>query len=338
MSLLSFLGCGRPAPDPAGQPDKGERRLVKLEYGGTHGYRSHSNIDYTVERTKKGKTLLTIEVGNDRDRVFELDDTLMDTLDSLVTEYRMEKYDGKTFTPKMDVLDGDSWHLFMTFSDGKRASFHGYEATPPGKGAEGLGKIAGTLSDWLDKEPAEEVGLVSYRYELHNEEGTEVYWFKKDKYHNAVYFRLMGSLEGWNYYCGDPELLVRMARVIRWAHMGSYTGEDLSKENTSRPRWVLIAEYENGVKIEAMDYLDRPTGDQWSRKEVPSVSERLLRNDTERYFGMEIERIGNLPPEAIGEHSCTSYDAKGKPTRTINYDGNGDVLNGRDYDNPDLDF
>ena len=46
----------------------------------------------------------------------------------------------------------------------------------------------------------------------------------------------------------------------------------------------------------------------------------------------------NLAAEQIGEHSCTSYNAKGEPQRTINYAGDGTVLSGRDYNNPNLDF
>ncbi len=336
MSLLSILGCGRPAAAP--QPGKPERRLTSIEYGGTHGYHSHSNIDYKAERMKDGRTRVTVMVGNDRDRVFVEDGSVMDTLEALVMEYKMYKYD-KTYTPKFDILDGDSWHLYQHFSDGSSASCGGYEATPPGKGAEGLAKIAGYLSRWLDREPAEDVALTAFRYELHNEEGTEVYWFKKDPYHNAIYFRKMGSLEGCNYYCGDPELLVRMARAMRWHHLGSYTGEKLEKENTSRPRWIVVAEYENGQKFEIMDYLDRPEeGDEWNRREVPSISEWGIRSDVEHFFGQEIERIGNLPPEELGDHSVTTYDAKGKPQRTINYDGHGNVLNGRDYNDPMKDF
>ena len=50
------------------------------------------------------------------------------------------------------------------------------------------------------------------------------------------------------------------------------------------------------------------------------------------------ETLYTLTPEQIGEHSCTTYDAQGKPQRTMNYAGDGTVLNGRDYSDPDLDF
>ena len=63
-----------------------------------------------------------------------------------------------------------------------------------------------------------------------------------------------------------------------------------------------------------------------------------LRSGTEQRFKDEISRIGTLPPEEKGRHSKTSYDAQGKALRTINYDGEGNVLGGRDYNNPDLDF
>jgi hypothetical protein len=58
----------------------------------------------------------------------------------------------------------------------------------------------------------------------------------------------------------------------------------------------------------------------------------------ERYFKEEFARIQNLPPEQIGDHSRTTYDAQGKPQRKMNYAGDGTVLNGRDYNDPTLDF
>ena len=335
MSLLSLFGCGHHQPAP--QPDKGERKLVSIEYGGTHGYHAYSNIDFKAERMKNGQTRVIVMVGNDRDRVFIEDGAVMDSLETLVMDYRMYKYD-KQYTPKFDILDGDSWHLYMDFSDGQHSSCGGYEAYPPGKGAEGLKKIEGYFSRWLNQEPAEDVALVSFRYELHTAEGDEIFWFKQDEDRCAVYFRTMGSNDGWNYYCGNPNLSASLARVIKWSHMASYTGEKIKDENTSRPRWILIAEYANGQKIEAMDYLERTLKDDEWRHGVPSLSERDLRYEVERYFLEELSRINQLSPDEIGEHSCTTYDAKGKPSRVIRYAGDGTVLGGRDYDNPDMDF
>ena len=81
----------------------------------------------------------------------------------------------------------------------------------------------------------------------------------------------------------DPYLAKRLANEIRWSHMGSYTGENLKEEDKTRPRWILKAEYENGQKIEAMDYLDRTPDDSW-RHDVPSISERSFRYDTQQAF------------------------------------------------------
>ena len=337
MSLLSLLGCGRPSPDPEPQPVGRHGQLMKLDYGGTHGYHAYSNIDFLAERLENGKTRITVKVGNDRDRVFEEDGSVMDSLEAIVYQYKTYRYDG-TYTPKFDILDGDSWHLYQDFSDGTHASCSGYEATPPGKGREAIGKIDGFFSRWLNQEPAEDVALVAFRYELHTAEGDEVFTFKKGEDRCAVYFRTMGSNDGWNYYCGNPDLSASLARAIKWGHMGSYTGEKVKDEDTSRPRWILIAEYENGQKIEAMDYLERTLKDDDWVHGVPSLSERELRYEVERYFQKEISRISQLSPEEIGEHSCTTYDASGKPSRTIRYAGDGTVLGGRDYDNPDIDF
>ena len=84
-----------------------------------------------------------------------------------------------------------------------------------------------------------------------------------------------------------------------------------------------------------MDYLDRDGG---YDHRPPTNTERVIRFEAEELFNKEIERIGTLSPEELGEHSCTTYNAKGEAQRTINYAGDGTVLNGRDYSDPDLDF
>lgn len=330
MSLLSLFGCGQNKPaGPAA-------RLERIYYSATHGYHAYSNIGYSAERTADGKTRIVVEVGNDRDRVFEAEGSVMDSLEAIVREYRMDRYDGH-YQPKMDILDGDSWSLSLTFSDGTDTSCGGYMAYPPRGGVEAIGKVEGFLSRWLYVEPAEEVALTKFRYEYHDAEGDEVYYFNRGESFNAVYFRPYGQREGWNYYCGDTTVLVWMAREIKWQHLGSYTGENLSQEDKSRPRWLVIAEYEDGTKYEILDYLDREVGDSW-RHDVPSFTEMGLRSEVQRHFGEEIKRIEALDPAEKGEHSCTTYDAAGNALRTINYNGHGDVLSGHDHRDPNLKF
>ena len=284
MSLLSFLGCGHNAP---GLPD--DVRLQYVRCGGTHGYHAYSNIDYSAERLENGRTRVVVEIGNDRHRVFEADGALMDTLEAIVREYRMDRYSGH-YQPKMEILDGDSWSLELRLSDGSSSSCSGYMAYPPKGGAEALGKVEGTLSRWLYQEPAEEVALTSFRYEWHGEEGTESYVFQKKDTGCSASVRLFGQDKSWSYEDVDEYLGQRLANVIRWNHMASYTGEDLAKEDSSRPRWILTAEYENGQKIAVMDYLDRELGEDSWRKDVPSFSEVGLRNETEQAFSQLSEK------------------------------------------------
>ena len=180
----------------------------------------------------------------------------------------------------------------------------------------------------------EDAALVSFRYELHNEEGTEIFSFREER--NAVYFRNLGSQEGYNYYCGDPEVLTKLDKDLREIHACSYCGEKLSEEDKSRPRWIAILTYSDGRMYELMDYLDRDSDDY--RHRPPTNTERGIRQSAERHFAAEIERIGTLPPEQLGEYSRTTYKADGSPSRTIRYAGDGTVLGGRDYDNPTVDF
>ena len=329
MSLLSLFGCGNNTPAPAYD---GPVRLDSFYHTATHGYRGFTNRGYRAVRLADGKARITVELGDDRDRMFETDDAILDSLLALTKEYKMDNYKEK-YMPRGDWRDGDTWEVSFDYSDGKHVFSSGYVAMPNGA-EEAFDKVEKLFAPWRDREP--DTALVSFRYERHSkDEGTEVFWFKKDEYHNAVYFRLPGTLEGWNYYCGDASVLETLAEEMRYLHACSYCGEDLSKEKTSRPRWIAILEYADGSKFELMDYLDRDGG---YDHRPPTTTERQLRFIAEDVFKAEIERIGNLPPEQLGEHSRTTYKPDGTPSRTINYGGDGTVLNGYDYDNPDLDF
>ena len=164
-------------------------------------------------------------------------------------------------------------------------------AYPPKGGAEALGKVEGILSRWLYQEPAEEVGLVSFRYELYSEVGDEAYAFRKDAAGCSMDFLPMGATRNQHFEGIDAAVAQRLASIVRWSHMGSYTGENRAEEDTSRPRWLLTVEYENGQKIEAMDYLDRKLDSESWRQDVPSFSEMDLRHETERLFSEVVQSI-----------------------------------------------
>ena len=339
MALFSFLGCRHnpqtPEPAPLAQPIPADVvRLDSFYYSATHGYRGFTNRGYKAQRLSDGNLRITVELGNDRDRVFEAEATVMDELEALVRKYRMDSYKER-YMPKFDVKDGDNWEFSLDYSDGKHVYSHGYVALPGG-GREAFEKVEEFFKPWRDFGPAKDVALTAFRYELHGDEGTEVFWFKKEKHHNAVYFRKLGEWDGYNYYCGDPKVLEQLDKDMRSIRACSYCGEDLSKEDKSRPRWVAILEYADGSKYELMDYLDRTDDDY--RHRPPTNTEREIRLSAEHHFAAEIERIGTLPPEKLGEHSRTTYKADGSPRRTINYSGDGTVLNGYDYDDPMLDF
>jgi len=278
MSLLFFPGCGRPAPAP----------LKSIYYSATHGYHAYSNIGYRAERLENGNTRVSVLVGNDRDRVFETEGSLMDSLEALVREYRMDRFKGH-YEPKMDILDGDSWSMEICYTDGSSTSCGGYMAYPH-RGAEGIFKTEGILSRWLYQEPAEEVALVSFRYEYCDGEGSEAYAFQLKDTVCTAFMQPYGQAKGQTFEGVDPELSKRIANDIRWNHMGSYIGENRAEEDKTRPRWILTAEYENGQKIEAMDYLDRESKDSW-RHDVPSISEIGFRSSVQQSFSVMIPSL-----------------------------------------------
>ena len=278
MSLFSFLGCGRPAP----------ASLQSIYFSATHGYHAHSNIGYRAERLENGNTLVTVLVGNDRDRIFEAEGSVMDSLEAVVRKYRMDRVTGH-YEPKFEILDGESWSMEICYSDGSSNSCGGYMAYPP-KGAEGIFKTEGILSRWLYQEPAEEVALVSFRYEYCDAEGSEAYAFQLKDTVCTAFMQPYGQAKGQTFEGIDPELAKRIANDIRWNHMGSYIGENRAEEDKTRPRWILTAEYENGQKIEAMDYLDRESKDSW-RHDVPSISEIGFRSSVQQSFSVMIPSL-----------------------------------------------
>ena len=335
MSLLSFFGCRNNAPSPAPQPvSDGQPCLNSFYYNATHGYRGFTNRGYRAERLADGKARITIELGDDRDRVFAADAAILDSLEALVREYRMDRYKER-YLPKFDIKDGDNWELSFDRSDGKHVYSHGYVAMPDGA-REAFDKVEALFAPWLNLAPADDAALVAFRYELHGEEGTEVFWFRKEGDRNAVYARTLGSWDGYTYYCGDPQVLERLAGDMREINACSYCGEKLSEEDTSRPRWIAVLEYADGRLFELMDYLDR-NNDNY-RHRPPTNTEREIRQMAEKRFNAELERIGTLPPEQLGEHSRTTYHGDGTPSRIVRYAGDGTVLGGHDYDDPMRDF
>ena len=336
MSLLSIFGCGGTNPTQTQDPaNDGPVRLDSFYYTATHGYRGFTNRGYHADRLKDGSVRITVELGDDRDRISTADASFMDSLEAIVREFRMDKYK-ENYKPRFDVKDGDSWSFRLKYSDGKTINSGGYFELPP-NGHEAFEKVEKFFAPCINIEPEDNKALVSFRYELYTEkEGSEVFWLKKGESRDAIYFRLLGKWEGWNYYCADPKLLEEIAEELRDLHACSYCGEDLSKEDKSRPRWISIIEYADGRTFELIDYLDR---DHENYRHMPPTNfERRLRYIAETLFQKEIERIGTLPPEELGEHSLTTYDSDGKPSRTMNYAGDGTVLNGYDYNNPMLDF
>ena len=337
MSLLSFFGCrpGTQAADPLAQPvPDGPVRLESFYYTATHGYRGFTNRGYRAERISDGKVRITVELGDDRDRVFIADDSVMDSLEDIVREYRMDRYKER-YKPMFDIKDGDTWDFSLKYSDGKRVQSGGYEAMP-NNGQEAFKKVEEFFSPWRDFAPEEEVALIAFRYELHGDNGSEVYWFKKGAEHNTVYFREQGSWDAETFYCGDPKVLEQLAKDMRAIHACTYCGEKLSEEDKSRPRWIAILEFEDGQLFELMDYLDRSDGDYKHRP--PTNTEREIRLSAEEIFSAEYKRIQSLPAEKLGEHSRTTYHSDGTPSRIIHYAGDGTVLGGHDYDDPLIEF
>lgn len=152
---------------------------------------------------------------------------------------------------------------------------------------------------------------------------------EKKMYITSLYFRKMDSNAGTNYNCANPKLLEELKKVIDEKHLAAFPQTPLEKENTRKERWIVEAVFADGSKIEIVDYIPEYDAQDYDRD---------IERAVETVFDAELEAISKKSPDEIGEYSVTTYDEKGKPSRTINYDGEGCVLNGHDYNNPMLEF
>ena len=170
--------------------------------------------------------------------------------------------------------------------------------------------------------------VVSFRYELYEGKLSEVYFYShhEDEYSSfsTVYLRDMGENEGIQYTTTSEPVATFTSLAIKLG-LDKYPFTRLSDEKRNQDRWLIEVVYRSGKKISIVHYPSKATAEEEAavRARCEEAFKAVPLRDAE----------GNL----LGEYSVTFY-RDGKATKVVNHAANGMVLNGHDYENPDITF
>ena len=135
-ALLFAGGCGTNTPDDNildGGNEMVERKEIRSFCYVHNGSISYDGYNYTFYRDEIG-VHLTAEMNCGWEKLeIDLDDEVMDQLETIVYEHRMYSWDGFSKT-NSNVMDGEGFSLYIDFMDDTRISAHGSNAFPEGYG------------------------------------------------------------------------------------------------------------------------------------------------------------------------------------------------------------
>lgn len=125
VSILSFFTCG-----------KTDNRTAEGMQSFCYSHHGMINFTYSYYVVRKGdKAKVIIHEGTSEEHKMTTDTTVFTVLQSFVDKYKMNKYK-KSYSPAFEILDGDSWNLYITYSDKTQTiSSGGNNAGPKGSGA-----------------------------------------------------------------------------------------------------------------------------------------------------------------------------------------------------------
>ncbi|MBO4328907.1 MAG: hypothetical protein J5831_05775 [Bacteroidales bacterium] len=158
--LLSLFGCASPLH--SSKPSENDTiTYFSLSEGG--GMNRFSGFAYSVEVTKEGKVHFLFNEGYPDEKELTIDDrSVFDSLQAIVMKHKIYKYDSH-YRPIFDVLDGTSWHIYITYASGKSISTGGYMSGPDGYRAA-ISEFINCLDTWKAL-PAASNDVVSFLYE-----------------------------------------------------------------------------------------------------------------------------------------------------------------------------
>lgn len=170
--FLSFFGC-----NSSSSTIKEGDSLVYFSLHRGGGMARFGGYRYNIEATKDGKVHFLFNEGYPDEKEYYLEDhSVFDSLDLLIRKYKMEKY-RSNYMPKFDVLDGESWSIYVKYASGASISSGGYMAGPD-NWREAEKALIQCLQPWKDMPGVvNEVNRFKYSY------GTTTYLIERKEDH-----------------------------------------------------------------------------------------------------------------------------------------------------------
>lgn len=164
--------------------------------------------------------------------------------------------------------------------------------------------------------------IKSFRYELYKDDMSEVYYYSNNSAlkSSQFYKRDMGSNTGWTYTVNNQPVKA-LSQLAAELKLDTYPMTELDDEDTSRDRWIIEVNYENGKHLSIITYLSTQTKN--NDASVQQKCENVFKNIKFQ------DENGNM----MGEFTKTIY-ADGKRIKEIYYTQDGIVHGGRDFTEP----
>lgn len=162
----------------------------------------------------------------------------------------------------------------------------------------------------------------SFRYETYRDGSAAVYYLHKTDRGTSLYYRDLGSSEGWFLSSVDDGALEAIAKIYKKNKLSAYSGNDLDSEDKTRDRWIAEATFGPEKKHTIIEYTPSPRSetDVKIEDEIIGFIHRLLE---------EQEASGRR----CSSSKCT-YGPDGTLLRRVDYTPDGKVHGGYDARDP----
>lgn len=248
-------------------------KMTYFTYRISNGWRRENGCNYSVSTGKDGLVHITIDEDKPHEKKIVTDYTgIFDDLQEIVLTYRIYTFKGD-YMPDVEITDGDSWSLSVGYVDGPGIRAGGYMAWPEGFGTAlnavhryfDMWRLMDTKFGKVSAEDAEafiagfdkkiDSELTSFRYERYEYGTGKAYAAYKAG--NAVSFKYRGwdEQEEYSFTNADPKVLQDLKNVVNAERLTGLPQTPVAQQNEKRSRWLLEAVFEDGSKVEIVDYI-----------------------------------------------------------------------------------
>lgn len=187
IGLLAFaVSCS--SQPPKNNDNMKNDRLTYFHFGHHNTMVRFKGEDYKVATMKDGRIQIIIDESFPQEKEFYIEDaTIFDELKAIVDEFKMHRYK-KSYTPLMEITDGDSWSLYYKYESGESQSSGGYMAWPKNY-REAHKAISDYFQKWRDYPvQAKEINL--FHYTCRNNYGCDIeYRMERGEKEATLYMR-----------------------------------------------------------------------------------------------------------------------------------------------------